>query len=453
MQLRHDGGVHSTLQTDRMNYPSGRGTRLSLGIAFGLLVAIVLAAGWDALSTLREMHVREESARLNFLSRTEPIVQVRAKLTVYGNLVQESVFAEGVPSSQAKEVFRQVQSELGRYPTPRGPDERTLVDRLQTLLAEQERDYNAMVGLREAPQMNLLLNSQLLPTQQRAFAAAEEIVSWNTEQLRAADSELLSSFNQLRNRMKQLLFLLLGASLAIALSGFALIAAQQREIQKRYAELAKNHEAQADLSARLINAQEQERLSISRELHDEVGQSLGAMLVDLGRLTSILPEENAGIQEAIRKIRASAECSVTSVRNMALLLRPSMLDDLGLVAAIEWQAREVSRRTDVEVEVDAPELSGELREDVKVCLYRLVQEALNNVSRHSGARHAWVTLRQDQRQIGLTVRDDGKGFDPDRSRGLGLVGMRERLRLLHGLLRVESSPGAGTSIVASLPLA
>ncbi len=239
-----------------MNHPSGSGTRLFLGIAFGLLVAIVLAAGWDALYTLREMHVREESARLGFLARTEPIVQVRAKLTLYGNLVQESVFAEGVPSSKAKEVFRQVRTELGRYPLPRRPDEQTLVDHLQMLLAEQERDYSAMAGLRELPRMKLLLSSQLLPTQQRAFAAAEEIVSWNTAQLRAADSELLFSFNQLQNRMKWLLFLLLGSSLAIALSGFALIAAQQQEIQKRYAELAKNHEAQANLSARLMNAQE-----------------------------------------------------------------------------------------------------------------------------------------------------------------------------------------------------
>jgi len=130
-----------------------------------------------------------------------------------------------------------------------------------------------------------------------------------------------------------------------------------------------------------------------------------------------------------------------------------MLDDLGLVAAIEWQAREVSRRSEVEVEVDAPEIPGDLRDDVKICLYRLVQEALNNVAKHSGARHAWVTLRQDQRQIALTIRDDGKGFDPERSRGLGILGMKERLRLLHGLLTIESAPGTGTSIAASVPLA
>ncbi len=453
--MRHYVGVQLTPASDhKTDYP-GRKARLFLGIAFGSLVAIVLVAGWYALTTLQEMHVREEAARLDFLSRTEPIVQVRSKLTVFGDLIQESVSAEGRPSSQAKEIFRGVQSELGRYPSFRKPDERTLVNRLQTLLTEQDRDYSTLEVLRDAPRMKLLLETHMLPGQQRAFAAAQEIVSWNTGQLRAADSALLSGFNQLRDRMKRLLFLLLGTALAFALSGFILIAAQQREIRKRYAELAKNHEAQADLSARLMNAQEQERRFISRELHDEVGQSLGAMLVDVGRLTSILSPENTGIQEALRKIRASAEASVTSVRNMALLLRPSMLDDLGLVAAIEWQAREVSRRSDVEVEVevDAPELSAELREDVKVCLYRLVQEALNNVARHSGARHAWVTLRQDQREIGLTVRDDGKGFDPDRSRGFGLLGMRERLRLLHGLLRIESSIGSGTSIVASLPLA
>ena len=412
--------VQHVIRTEA-NYPR-RSTRLLLGVAFAALLAILVGTGWSALRTLSEMHAREEGARRDFLSRTEPIVVVRSKLTVYGNLAPD-----GVRYTTTDDVFQQIQTELALYPRVRKPDEQQLVGNLQKLIADQD--------------------------QSKAIAAAEEIVSWNTGQFRLANAELLTDFNLLRGRMKRLLVILLGCALAIALGSLALITVQQREIHTRYAELSRNHEVQAQLSSRLMEAQEGERLTISRELHDEVGQSLGALLVDLGSLASAVPSGDERVQEAIRKIRSSAESSVNSVRNIALLLRPSMLDDLGLVAAIEWQAREVSRRSEVEVEVDAPEIPGDLRDDVKICLYRLVQEALNNVAKHSGARHAWVTLRQDQRQIALTVRDDGNGFDPERSRGLGILGMKERLRLLHGLLTIESAAGSGTSIAASVPLA
>ena len=390
-------------------------------------MAILLGTGRSALPTLSEMHAREEGARRDFLSRAEPIVQVRSKLTIYGNLTRGPVAAQAGSFANANDLLQQIQTELSLYPSVRKPDEEQLVGNLQRLIADQDRS--------------------------KAIAAAEEIVSWNTGQLRLANAALLTDFNLLRGRMKWLLLVLLGCALAIALGSLAMITVQQREIQTRYTELARNHEVQAQLSSRLMEAQEGERLTISRELHDEVGQALGALLVDLATLASSLPADNERVQEAIRKIRSSAESSVNSVRNIALLLRPSMLDDLGLVAAIEWQAREVSRRTEVEVEVDAPDIPPDLRDDVKICLYRLVQEALNNVAKHSGARHAWVTLRQDQRQIALTVRDDGKGFDPERSRGIGILGMKERLRLLHGLLSIESRPGSGTSIAASVPLA
>ncbi len=414
---------------------------------------ILLGTGWNALSTLREMHDREEGLRRDFLARTEPIVQVQSKLTIFGNLAEQFVVADGSPFSKAKEMFRQMETELKQYPSVRKPDEQKLVETLQAIIEDQDRSSTSLLDLRDAKRIQLVLNSETLPGQRKAIAAAEEIVSWNTGQLRAANSSLLADFTLLRARTKRLLFILLGCALIIAVGSFVMIAIQQREIQRRYSELSQNHAVQAQLSARLMESQEVERQAISRELHDEVGQSLGSLLVDLGRLATLVPAENETLRAIIGNIRSSAELSVNSVRNMALLLRPSMLDDLGLIAAIEWQAREVSRRTPVEVEVDAPEIQSDLGEEVKVCLYRLVQEALNNVAKHSGARHAWVTLRQDRQRIDLTVRDDGKGFDPNRNSGLGLLGMKERLRLLHGQLSVESAPGSGTSIVANLPLA
>jgi signal transduction histidine kinase len=144
---------------------------------------------------------------------------------------------------------------------------------------------------------------------------------------------------------------------------------------------------------------------------------------------------------------------VQTVRNMALLLRPSMLDDLGLVPAVEWYAREMSRRDEIEVEVRAENVSEELPDPLKLCVYRIVQEALNNAQRHAHAKNAVVELQQTGDVIRVNTRDDGSGFDPKRTRGMGLLGMEERVKRLGGTIEIDSRPGAGTTIRAELPLA
>jgi signal transduction histidine kinase len=129
-----------------------------------------------------------------------------------------------------------------------------------------------------------------------------------------------------------------------------------------------------------------------------------------------------------------------------------MLDDLGLAAALEWQGREVSRTSQMEVEVHSDNVSTDLPDDYKICIYRIVQEALNNSVRHSGARNAKVTVDQTATKIAARITDDGKGFDPARTRGMGLLGMEERVKRLNGKFSVESQPGRGATISVDLPL-
>jgi signal transduction histidine kinase len=140
------------------------------------------------------------------------------------------------------------------------------------------------------------------------------------------------------------------------------------------------------------------------------------------------------------------------VRNIALLLRPSMLDDLGLVAAVEWYARETSRRGEMEVEVRSENVAEELADELKVAVYRVVQEALNNAQRHAHAKNVVVELAQTAGTIRVRVADDGSGFDAKRTRGMGLLGMEERVKRLGGKITVTSQAGAGTTIEAELPL-
>jgi signal transduction histidine kinase len=137
---------------------------------------------------------------------------------------------------------------------------------------------------------------------------------------------------------------------------------------------------------------------------------------------------------------------------MALLLRPSMLDDFGLVPALNWQAREVAKRTGLRVSVAAPDLEQELPEEHKTCIYRVVQEALNNVVRHAQARAVQIALEQHASGLLLRIQDDGAGFDAQRVRGLGLLGMEERTRHLGGSFAIDSQAGRGTLLKITLPL-
>ncbi len=206
--------------------------------------------------------------------------------------------------------------------------------------------------------------------------------------------------------------------------------------------LDENARARADLqelSARLLRAQENERRTLARELHDEVGQSLSAILMEAE--SAACAEDPGEIRDHLAAIRTLAEKTVNEVRDLALLLRPSMLDDFGLVPALNWHAREMTKRTGLNVVVEADDAADDLPDEHKTCIYRLVQEAVNNAARHANARTVEVVVRREDRRVLLTVRDDGAGFDTRFVRGLGLLGMEERVRRLGGSFRIDSQPG------------
>jgi signal transduction histidine kinase len=199
-------------------------------------------------------------------------------------------------------------------------------------------------------------------------------------------------------------------------------------------------------------AQEEERKQISRELHDSVGQLLTANGLQLRALKAnrLLPEEMRSDLEDVCRWNAEA---LRQVRDLAMGLRPALLDDVSLVAALEWQARQFSRQTGISAVVEASGETVELSEENRVCIYRCVQEALTNCAKHARAKHVRIVVSVSNTAANLTIEDDGIGVDEKSSRkGLGLPGMRERLAGVHGSLSVARRNQGGTALKLQIPV-
>jgi signal transduction histidine kinase len=213
------------------------------------------------------------------------------------------------------------------------------------------------------------------------------------------------------------------------------------------------------LSARLLTIQEEERHRLSRDLHDGIGQLLTALRIEISHLGH---DEGATLtqkdRERLQRARSLAEEAVRNTRDIALLLRPSHLDDLGLEAALQWQTEDFGRRTCILCHFSATGLEENLPDAWRTCVYRIVQEALHNCEKHAAPTQVQVRVSQEPDRLTLEVQDDGVGFElnkqgaPLRSVGLGLLGMRERAGMLGGALHITSAPGHGATVRVELPV-
>jgi signal transduction histidine kinase len=435
--------------------------RAVLALGYGGLLAFLVYSGASALYTLRQLHEAEETTRGRSLERRRILATVVLSVSVYSDRLEEVLLSYETPDTpdvagETSKKAEAARATLRAYPADRTPEEQTLCGQLQAFLLEQDnlmRTASAWTPAERRGRAQRLVSDEIIPRKQRFVAIVQRMELLNDNQAAAANQSISLQFSGLQNRLAKSLIVMLTSGLLLAIGSALYILRLERQARARYAELALHRGELQQLSARLVDAQETERRSISRELHDEVGQSLGLLLMDVGRLSNHLPNSDEKSRELLEHIRAVAERIVQTVRNMALLLRPSMLDELGLVPAVEWYARELSRQGDIEVKVHTENVSEHAPDEVKVCLYRVIQEALNNAQRHAHAKNVLVELTQSNDTIHLKIADDGSGFDAKRTRGMGLLGMEERVNRLGGTIAIDSRANAGTTIHVALPLA
>jgi len=203
---------------------------------------------------------------------------------------------------------------------------------------------------------------------------------------------------------------------------------------------------------RVVEAQELERRRLARELHDETGQALTSILLGLKSLEQSVESEDA--LAAVDSVRELVVSTLQDVRRLAVELRPTALDDFGLVPAIERLAENFREQSGLHVDLEAQLGEERLPSEVETALYRVVQESLTNIVKHAGAKRVSILLARKDGTVVAVVEDDGSGFDPDIARedALGLAGMRERIGLVGGRLQIESAVGAGATLVAEVPV-
>lgn len=218
--------------------------------------------------------------------------------------------------------------------------------------------------------------------------------------------------------------------------------------------LKQSYESIRELTDHLNNVREEERMHIAREIHDELGQLLTVLKMDVSWLNKKLSPDPGPVKEKITDLLLLIDTTVKTVRRIASELRPSLLDDLGLVAAMEWHFEEFQKRSGIEGTATLPEEEIPLPDALKIGLFRIFQESLTNVARHSGAKNVAVSLHKNENQLILIIRDNGIGFDvvQNKKKTLGLIGMRERAEGMGGEYQIDGQSGKGTTVQISVPM-
>lgn len=449
-----------TSASDYQSSEHSKKLRQLLLISFSWLLALLIGAGTDALLSVRRLDRASQEVSRRFTTRNHALAVVIVSVRIYDDQIERFLLQDQLQGStpDPSDITKQIaaaRAALLDFPPDRDPDEQLLLAAIQQQLIEQENSCAAVLAWRaELRQQRAyqFIGQQLIPWRTRIFELSSQISALDERKLALENLAVVERFQSLESRLVWLVSLALIAGVLMSVVCGWYILRLEHQARQRYQALARSRLELEGLSARLVEAQEQERRSISRELHDEVGQSLGALLVEVGQLGKLVSPEDRVTQAQIAHIKSVAETAVKSIRDIALLLRPPMLDDLGLVPALEWQAREISRRSDMEVEVHSENVSEALGDETKVTVYRLVQEALNNAASHASAKNAKVRVTQNSDKITVEITDDGHGFDPARQRGMGILGMEERVRRLGGALTIQSAPGENTTVKAALPL-
>lgn len=430
-------------------------------LALSLLLGLMLVPALTALRRSEQIY-REIRASQQQFQNSQQVFEglsynvFTISITIRDVLLDNSPEAGQMYLARLSSNWDQLQDNLARLRQVIPPGEAAVLLKLERELEAYRASILPIFGW--TPQQRgergaYFLRQEQRPRRQSILAVAEELADLNSslyeqQQRRTAESEV-----RFREDLLQSVVFALLAGVVVSAAGILRIRWLERRAHQQHQQAEQTGEEMRNLSVRLRHAQEEERRTISRELHDEVGQKLTAMRMELGALERLRTGDHGEFSLTLTQSKELAEQSLRMIRDIATGLRPSVLDDLGLGPALQKQAREFSKRTGTPVAVTIEGGFTGLGDRQRTYVYRIAQEALTNCAKHARARQISIHLLDRDQQIELIIADDGIGFDRGKAAhaGLGLVGIEERVRELGGAIAVQSAPDRGTTIRITLP--
>lgn len=443
--------------------PKGLTIRTVLGVGFSLTVGIWLLAWYSSSAEIVRLEAETQEVSARYLQAQERISAARAAVYQASILARDALLAAVPPSGRDRDAlaaaYAAADQALANYQPVQPRENRDRINRLREEVDALRTAMTALVTPDDqawSPTGRTRLLEEIRPRRDAAIGIANDLQALNRHDFMQHQQSTTVLYRSMQSRFTNSLALALVGSLGIALFAGLQVRRLERRLQTQR---GRDLQHQADLqrlSAQLIHAQEEERRSIARELHDQVGQVLTAVKVELAVAEHALADAGHRVA-ALEDARAVTDHALHTVRDLSRLLHPALLDDMGLAAALDWYLKAFRRRHGLSVDYEVVEMTGRLAPEIEAGAYRIVQEALTNVVRHAGTTRCSVTIVNANGEVRLTVADSGAGFDPAASpadpaeRGLGLVGIRERAWGLGGSARIVSAVGRGTTLTVVLP--
>jgi len=442
--------------------------RTVLRAGYGAVLAVLILTAAEAYRIQSSVSREHLEIYRRYADQEQILTILRRNLWLGGNYVRD-FFIKTTPA-QATELSAQLHSlesednaALARMQASGG---------MNTALGESIHEFWAVLDPLPETMLHASRDEQfdflqrvVVPRRGELYTALLALSSADNRKLQEGEAE----FSESRKKASWRLLAMMGVGilLSLAVTRLSLRHAEnlERQAERQYAETEHTRGELKRLSARLLELEEEGKRQLSRELHDEIGQTLALLQFEISHAQAIVrrgvPAGAAGdadLREHLSRARELAERTVQTIRNISLLLRPALLDDLGLVPALQFQLEDFLRRSGIACEFVEQDVADHLPDHVKTCVYRVVQEALHNCEKHSGARKVRVVVRQLPGHLVAEIEDDGRGFASSeprmrgKNKGLGLLGIRERAAIAGGSLEIDSAPGRGARIALKIPL-
>jgi len=438
-------------------------TRVALASGFAIVFSLWLLWGYQLGRSLKDIERSVASVHEQYVRGEQTLSKVRT------NVLLGSIYLRDALIDTAVSHRDEYRAELTRL---REMNERALAAYMPEVGSQMERGHWARLQSelgefwasrelaltdsepRTPAQAAVLLRTRVVPRRETILEVLDQLAALQGEANRRRQEEANTLYSQVRFRLMSMGGATLLMALVVAVMASRHVSRLQREIERQRAAEQQNRQDLERLSARLVDAQEAERRKLARELHDEVGQALTAVKMDIG--IALRSDNRLRVKDALEEASELAETTLRGVRDLSQLLHPSMLDDFGLPTTLTTYLRSFSQRTGIRAQL-AETIDDRLLPSIEVGIYRIVQEAFNNIVQHSGATACTVALSAGAGALRLVIEDNGRGLGPfprpvGVRQGLGLIGMRERAQALGGSFLIENAATGGTRISVRLPL-